>query len=674
MILDEKQKPNRRGRRWLAAAVLASTLAVTPCAFAEPAASQPASVQSTTTQSTSTQTQAQTQTQDQKQTQGQDQTQTQTQDQKQTQEEVNLDTSQLYEIRSAVGGNQVLDISGDSPVNSANLQIYSANNSNAQRFRFIKNDDGTYTIMTMAGARALDVRGGSSKNGTNVQQYTPNGTKAQKWKITKNTDGTLTFQPANAEKSALDVAGGKRKNGTNVEIYKSNGTAAQKWTLASKGSIPDYSANSMMLNPSYTSNTVLDVSGGSKSNGANIQVYQYNDSSAQQFNLKRQSDGSYMIQNAKSGKVLDVAGGSKRSGANVWQYSVNNTDAQKWIVTQSGDTYTFRNRGSGMVLDVNGASRNSGANVQVYKFNNTAAQKWHLVAKNRAVTNSVNLGSSFTAMVKNVNGKALSVSGSNVVMQSASWLTTKGWTFVRNLDHSYTLIPLSNKGKALDISSGSDKNGANVQIYNQNNSRAQKFIVVSKGSGRYTLMPEISTTRVIDVAGNSSKENTNVDLYAANNTKAQLFTIQKANASRFKTPDNYPQANAVLNRIGRNLWKAYNWSANLKYWRQYYSPNMGTRWYANIGFTQHRGNCYVMAATFTEMARALGYNAHQVVGYVPHLGGGDAPHSWVEIDEKDGTWVYDPNLTNELHLPGYHFKYGKAKTWRYYRYHRTKLK
>ncbi|MQM73701.1 MAG: hypothetical protein DUD26_05860 [Eubacteriaceae bacterium] len=136
----------------------------------------------------------------------------------------------------------------------------------------------------------------------------------------------------------------------------------------------------------------------------------------------------------------------------------------------------------------------------------------------------------------------------------------------------------------------------------------------------------------------------------------------------------YPQANAVLNHIGRNLRAAYNWSAGLTYWRQYYSPNMGTRWYANIGFTQHRGNCYVMAATFTEMARALGYDAHQVVGFVPHIGGGDAPHSWVEIDEKDGTWVYDPNLTNELHLPAFHFKYGKAKTWRYYKYHRTKLR
>ena len=131
------------------------------------------------------------------------------------------------------------------------------------------------------------------------------------------------------------------------------------------------------------------------------------------------------------------------------------------------------------------------------------------------------------------------------------------------------------------------------------------------------------------------------------------------------------QANNVLNKIGRNLRAAYNWSASLTYWRQSYSPNMGTRWYANIGFTMHKGNCYVMAGTFTEMARALGYNAHQVVGYVPHRGGGDAPHSWVEIDEADGTWVYDPNLTNEKGLPAFHFKYGKAKTWRYYKYHRV---
>lgn len=137
--------------------------------------------------------------------------------------------------------------------------------------------------------------------------------------------------------------------------------------------------------------------------------------------------------------------------------------------------------------------------------------------------------------------------------------------------------------------------------------------------------------------------------------------------------DFFPQANAVLNQIGRNLQAAYNWSASLTYWRQNYSPDMGTRWYADIGFNQHRGNCYVMAATFTEMARALGYDAHQVVGYVPHRGGGDAPHSWVEIDEADGTWVYDPNFTNEKGLPAFHFKYGQSRTWRYYNFHRTRL-
>ena len=30
-----------------------------------------------------------------------------------------------------------------------------------------------------------------------------------------------------------------------------------------------------------------------------------------------------------------------------------------------------------------------------------------------------------------------------------------------------------------------------------------------------------------------------------------------------------------------------------------------------------------------------------------------------------------PNLTNEKGLPAFHFKYGKAKTWRYYKYHRV---
>ena len=58
----------------------------------------------------------------------------------------------------------------------------------------------------------------------------------------------------------------------------------------------------------------------------------------------------------------------------------------------------------------------------------------------------------------------------------------------------------------------------------------------------------------------------------------------------------------------------------MPYYRMDSSPSQGSEWFALYGFRNHTGNCYVMAATFYYMAKALGYDAHQVAGYVPKIG------------------------------------------------------
>ena len=527
MIKIISKKQSKKKKRWVTSCVLAALLALTPCVFAAPAENSG----STATQTETSQTQINstenqnTAAQDAQQNQG-------TSDQQN--KDTDVDTTQYYEIQSAVDNHKVLDISAGSVASGANLQIYSANNTEAQRFRFVKNSDGTYSIYTAVACRVLDVAGGDAKDSTNVWQYDPNCTAAQRWRITNNDDGTVTLVPAVAKASALDVAGGSSQNGTNVQIYKNNGTKAQKWILTAKGQIPNFSASEVMLCPSYTDNTVMDVSGGSSQNGANIQSYQFNETGAQKFNIKQNDDGSYSIINSINKKAIDVCGGSTQSGANVWLYAPNDTDAQKWIITKNGDEFSFKNRGSGLMLDVAGGSSASGANVQVYNQNGTAAQSWRTASKDRTVTDSDNLGDSFTAMIKNVNGKVVAVSNGNAAMWVPNYTQTRAWTFVRNIDHSYTLSPLSNLDCALDIAGGADADGTNVQIYTKNRSAAQKFVIKKQGDGTYTLMPENSSTRVLDVYGNSSEENTNLDLYTANGTKAQLFKIEKVDGSKFK--------------------------------------------------------------------------------------------------------------------------------------------
>ncbi len=132
----------------------------------------------------------------------------------------------------------------------------------------------------------------------------------------------------------------------------------------------------------------------------------------------------------------------------------------------------------------------------------------------------------------------------------------------------------------------------------------------------------------------------------------------------------YPQAEAVLDQVGWDLRAAFNWSASLPYYGHGKAdmpenPSPGTEWFANFGFTNRKGNCYVMAATFYEMAVCLGYQPRQMSGKVPLRRGGWGPHSWVEIDINGATYVFDPDFTYGTGRNGYMISYGQTGTWQY---------
>lgn len=129
----------------------------------------------------------------------------------------------------------------------------------------------------------------------------------------------------------------------------------------------------------------------------------------------------------------------------------------------------------------------------------------------------------------------------------------------------------------------------------------------------------------------------------------------------------------ALEKNGWNLRAAFNYSVGLAY--SYTSaPPAGkahTEWYAEHGFRNRRGNCYVMAATFCQMARVLGYKAYLVEGYVPKRGGGVTPHGWCEIIINGTAYVCDPDFTHETGRNGYKIRYGMGGTWVYSSYRRV---
>ena len=304
--------------------------------------------------------------------------------------DVNIATGVSMIITSVANKKLVTDVTSASTANGARVQLYSSNNTNAQKYRFESIGNGTYKIINANSGKVLDVAGGSTANGAALQQYTSNNTVAQQWTVRNYGSGKIALVSVNANK-AVDIPDGNAVQQAQLQLYSPNGTVAQQWTVAKapltlrerlnetaakhRQDLPDgtYTFGSR-LNTSMK----MDVSGASRSNYGNVQIWAGNGTNAQKWKVTHDSNGYATLTSVNSGKVLDVNGGVSASGTNVQQYDSNGTYAQKWIAVKNSDgSYTFQSAlAENKVLDVSGASTSNGANVQLYTANGTNAQKW----------------------------------------------------------------------------------------------------------------------------------------------------------------------------------------------------------------------------------------------------------------------------------------------------------
>ena len=115
--------------------------------------------------------------------------------------------------------------------NKGNVQQWSNTGSDAQRWVIEDVGEGYYKLINVSSGRALDVESSSPDSGANVWQYAYNDSTAQKWKFTRDEDGSYRIQAACAPERSLDVSGSSADDGANVQQYDSNDSSAQKWYL-----------------------------------------------------------------------------------------------------------------------------------------------------------------------------------------------------------------------------------------------------------------------------------------------------------------------------------------------------------------------------------------------------------------------------------------------------------
>ena len=465
-----------------------------------------------------------------------------------------------------------------------------------QTFDVSTTSDGYRTIAIHGAAAVLDAACGKDANGTKLQTYAANGTKAQKWIIEKDGERYRIVSGLNGQKVA-DVPGGSIASGAGLQLYSANGTAAQSFYFvdptAVRSELDKLASDNreVVKDGDYAiaagpdlSRMVLDVAGGSASNGANVQIYQSNTTAAQRWRVSHDDDGYLTITNVKSGKVLDVSAGSTSLGTNVQQYAAcgDANYAQKWIAVPNGDgsvrllSAVWQQR----TLDVAGGSLNSQTNVQLYASNGTAAQRFTFIAANPASVDpcdDILKDKGWCVISPSANGAvALDVAGGSLNnggnVQTYSCNGTLSQLFKAEYRDGYYVLRNAGSGKVLDVAAGDVVPGANVQQWDEGPNDNQLFSVIANEDGSYSFInkgtglmlavsgsnlvaataggsvqtsfvfaeqedllseglyeiyPSANSSYVLDVASASADSGANVQLYAGNGSFAQKWLLKR---------------------------------------------------------------------------------------------------------------------------------------------------
>ncbi|MEE0007394.1 MAG: RICIN domain-containing protein [Ruminococcus bromii] len=307
----------------------------------------------------------------------------------------------------------------------------------------------------------------------------------------------------------------------------------------------------------------------------------------------------YSIDNVKKGDILQY-GNTSGSGHTVF------------VTNVSGDTITF--------VDCNGNGNYSGSSYVRYcgiKWDNTISKYGKMFNKysfsyllsspqlDSDIT-TVDLGTDFYASITHIaSWNHLTVEDNNNV--DICWETysdNQYWKFYKQYDGSYKIVSAKND-KCLDVENGSSDDGANIGVYENNDTDAQRWYIYKCGNG-YQLKPKCSDC-VMEMNAWNFYQGVNLVCGTKDNSDAEIFSINKRNFDELaETTLNYSDNNGSITFSWDTPKCASNY--NLKI----YNGNSVWNGEAPINIWNVQGNSYNIElgeGTFTAVLQT--YNAIQ---------------------------------------------------------------
>ncbi len=128
--------------------------------------------------------------------------------------------------------------------------------------------------------------------------------------------------------------------------------------------------------------------------------------------------------------------------------------------------------------------------------------------------------------VWDINGGS-TANGANLQLYKDNGSNAQKFIFTRSSDGYYTITNV-NSNKVIDCDNAGKANGTNIKQYESNNSDAQKWQIKSVGNGYYTLICKCNG-KAADVYDGKAANGTNIHMYQTNGTAAQKFKLEKTN-------------------------------------------------------------------------------------------------------------------------------------------------
>lgn len=330
-------------------------------------------------------------------------------------------------------------------------------------------NESIFNIKNVNSGLMLDLYNSNDANGTNVQQYTADGTNAQKWKIIYNSTSDCYYIKSvrslnNGNSRQLDVyctSSNPVASGHNVQIWSPGDDPSSTW------SIVHISNGQYKIVLKQYPTLALTVSGNSTASGANVLIQTYTGSSSQKWTFEEvtlsQTTGivsgeTYYIRSKYSNKNLDIANGSTANGTNVFQTNQSGLFRQQWVVTYLSDGYYVirPSQSSTTALAIANNYTLNSSNVclrEVGSANDSTAipnyAKWQIVKNTGGASTGFRLvpKSSYGAQSLSIqNGSG--ADGANVLQLPYSGAASQQWLFFEAVDYSDD-FDVKSSGKAV---------------------------------------------------------------------------------------------------------------------------------------------------------------------------------------------------------------------------------